>query len=180
MVTFDPPVSVTPLSGVDPGSIVRWKEAATWRVGFTVISNGDPNRRAIAAYYPGAHHFGWHHREGDLTVLSYGRDIIVRPDVESFAPDLTVTAGDVTLYTLEGAPTLIVMAGNDHSDMRFLNVETGNIESRRSWPLMSGYRTWSAGVCLRDGTFVEVLSVSPRSGSDQQSTDSSDLEPLDP
>jgi len=166
MVTFDPPVSVKLLSAVDPGSIVRWKEGGIWRVGFTVVSNGDPNRKAIAAYYPGAHHFGWHHRE-NLTVLSYGSEIIVRPDVESFALDLTVTSGDVTLYTLEGASTLIVMAGNNQSEMRFLNLETGNIESRRGWPLMSGYRTWSAGVCLRDGTFVEVLSVSPSSVSGQ-------------
>jgi hypothetical protein len=166
MVHFDPPVSVKLLSETDRGALVRWKEGAIWHVGFCVIVNAEPLRKAIAVYEPVAHCFKWHYRE-NLTVVSYGGDVLLRPDIESFASDLAVTAADDTLYTLEGAPTLMVAVGNN--DFRFLNLASGELQSRRAWPMMVGFRSWSAGVSLRDGTFVELLSVSSDSAFDEVS-----------
>jgi hypothetical protein len=156
MIHFDPPVSIKPLTDVEPGSLVRWGDQGH-HIGFCVFSTGDPQRRkACVVHDPDAHRFTWIYAES-TTVVSYGNEVIVRPDIASFAPELTVQA-DGTLFTLEGSPHLIVAVGNSP---QFLDLSTGELKSRQSWPMMGGYRSWVAGVQRSDG-FVEVLSVTPR------------------
>jgi hypothetical protein len=157
MIRFDPPVSMKPLTDVESGSLVRWGDQGQ-HAGFCVISTGDPQqRKSFVTYDPEAHRFNWEYADSP-TVVSYGNEVIVRPDVASFAPELTVQA-DGTLYTLEGSPHLVVAMGNS---VRFLDLSTGELKSRQSWPMMGGYRSWIAGVLRRDSGLVEVLSVTPR------------------
>jgi hypothetical protein len=157
MIHFDPKVLIRPLSDVEPGSLVRWGDRGQ-HVGFCILSAGDPNlRKAFAFYDSETHRFNWQHADVP-TVVDYGPDVIVRPDVETFAPELTAQA-DGTLYTLDGVPHLIVPVGNN---TRFLNLSTGELQSRQSWPMMGGYWTWVAGVRGGANGFTELLSIAPK------------------
>jgi hypothetical protein len=156
MIHFDPPGSIKPLTDVEPGSLVRWGEQGQ-HVGFCVISTADPSlRKSFVTYDPETNRFNWLYAE-DSTVVSYGSDIIVSTDVGSFSPALTART-DGTLYTLDGAPHLVVAIGND---IRFLNLATGEHQSKPSWPMMGGYRCWIAGVRGLDNRLFELLSVAP-------------------
>jgi hypothetical protein len=154
MIHFDPPKSIKSLADVEPGSLVRLGEQGQ-HLGFCMVSSGDPNlRRSVVTYDQQAHRFYYQHLDSP-TVVDYGNTIIVRPDAGSFSPELAAQA-DGTLYTLEGVPHLVVAVGNA---IRFLNLSTGQLQSRQSWPMMGGYRSWIAGVRGLDGRFIEVLSI---------------------
>jgi hypothetical protein len=154
MIQFDPPVLVKPLSDVQPGSFVRGENAQ--RVAICIISTGDPHKRKTLVIHDAqAHRFTWEHADNP-TVVSYESDVIVKPDVGSFHPELTATVSD-TLYTFDASPYLIVAMGNG---IRFVNLASGELQSRQSWPMMGSYRRWTAGVRGMDGRFIELLSVS--------------------
>jgi hypothetical protein len=154
MIHFDPKVSIRPLADVDAGSLVRWGDRGQ-HVGFCILSAGDPNsRKSFVIYDSETHRFNWQYADV-ATVVDYGPEVIVRPDVESFGPELTPQA-DGTLYALDGAPHLIVAVANN---TRFLNLSTGELQSRQSWPMVGGYRTWVAGIRGGENAFTELLSI---------------------
>jgi hypothetical protein len=158
MVHFDPPVSIRLLTDVEPGSFVRWGEQGQ-HVGICVIATNDPSlRKAFVRYDSEARRFNWEYAEG-VTVVSYGSDLVVKPDIGSFSPELTAQA-DGTLYTLDGLPHLLVAVGNA---LRFLNLASGELQSRHSFPQMGGYRRWIAGIRGLDSRVVELLSVTQKS-----------------
>jgi hypothetical protein len=161
MIQFDPPVSIKPLSEVQLGSIVRLGANAE-TIGFCVSGTQDP-RKGFAAYHADHRRFNWQYVE-TATVVSYDGAVIIKPEIESFVSDQAVGVPDSTLYTLEGAPTVMLIVGNNA--MRFLNISTGHFEGRQSWPLMSGYRNWLAGVRGGDGEFIELLAVSQTFGTE--------------
>jgi hypothetical protein len=133
MITFDPPISVQPLATVKPGSLVRWGESGE-HLGFAVRSTNDPNGPMSLVHFDAvARTFVWQYAD-QQTVLSYDGDAIVRPDVQSFSPSFTI-AVDGSLYWLEGAPYISVQVGNN---VRFLDLSTGELKSRQSWPLVDG------------------------------------------
>jgi hypothetical protein len=155
MITFDPPASIMTLSNVAPGSLVRW-DAGAVNTGFCVIRANDPTK-SLVSYDQQAQRFHYRHRDNP-TVISYGNDVIVHPEPASFQPELTV-AVDGTLYILEEVPHLMVAVGND---FRFLNLVSGEIYSRSSWPMMAGFRSWSAGVRRTNNEFIKLLCIVPR------------------
>ena len=166
MVTFDPPVSIMPLANVAPGSIVQWDPGAV-NTGFCVIDS--QSIKSMVSFDQQSQRFHYRYRENP-TVIGYG-NLIVRPEPASFYPDLTLTV-DGTLYILEEEPHLAVAVGND---FRFLKLSSGEIYSRSSWPMMAGFRSWSAGVRRADNKFIEFLRIAPRiSGED---TDEESVEP---
>jgi hypothetical protein len=156
MIIFDPPVSVQPLASIRPGSFVRWGVNGE-QLGFTVRSTNDPNGQiSLVQYDRAARRFVWHYADPQ-TVLSYGGDVVVRADVQSFSPSFTI-AVDSSLYWLDDAPHVSVAVGNN---LRFLDLNTGELQSRQAWPMVGGFRAWVAGVRRADGEFAPLIDVGP-------------------
>jgi hypothetical protein len=154
MITFDPAVSVQPLASVKQGSLVRWGENGEHR-GFAVRAINDPNgQMSLVQYDAAARRFVWQYSDPQ-TVLSYDGDCVVRPDVQSFSPSFAI-AVDSSLYWLDGAPYISVQVGNN---LRFLDLNTGELKSRQTWPMVGGFRTWVARVRSVDGEFVPLIAV---------------------
>jgi hypothetical protein len=154
MITFDPLVSVQPLASVKPGSLVRWGEKGEY-MGFAVRSTNDPNGQMSLVHYDGsARRFIWQYADPQ-TVLSYDGHVVVRPNVQSFSPSFAI-AVDSSLYWLDGAPYISVQVGNN---FRFLDLSTGELKSRQAWPMVGGFRAWTAGVTGADGELVPLIDV---------------------
>lgn len=154
MITFDPLVSVQPLASAKPGSLLRWGEKGE-HLGFAVRSTNDPNGQVSLVYYDAtARRFVWQYADPQ-TVLSYDGQIVVRPDVKSFSPSFTI-AVDSSLYWLDGAPHVSVQVGNN---LRFLDLSTGELKSRQAWPMVGGFRAWTAGVRGTDSELVLLIEV---------------------
>jgi hypothetical protein len=80
----------------------------------------------------------------------------VSPDLATFDPDAAPEPNG-TLYFLDGSPALIVPM---ESSIAFVDLTTGSISSRSSWPATSGFRSWRAGVPI-DGELVPLIEVAP-------------------
>jgi hypothetical protein len=154
MITFEPLVSVQSIASTRPGSLVRWGEKGE-HIGFAVRSTNDPNgEMSLVQYDAAARRLVWQYADPQ-TVLSYDGDVIVRPDVQSFSPSFTI-AVDGSLYWLDGAPYVSVQVGNN---VRFLDLNTGELKSRQSWPMVGGFRAWTAGVRGPDGELFPLIEV---------------------
>jgi hypothetical protein len=154
MITFDPPISVQPLATVKPGSLVRWGEKGE-HLGFAVRSSNDPNGQISLVHCDAAaRRFVWQYADAQ-TVLSYDGNVVVRPDVQSFSPSLII-AVDSSLYWLDAAPYASVQVGNN---LRFLDLSTGELKSRQAWPMVGGFRAWTAGVRGVDGELLPLIEV---------------------
>ena len=89
-------------------------------------------------------------------VVDFGKGYTVSPDLASFDPNIAPEP-NATLYFLEGSPTLILPMG---ASIGFANLATGSLSSRSSWPILSGFRSWRAGVPI-DGELVPLIEVIP-------------------
>ena len=160
MITFNPPISVQWLADVRPGSIVRWGEQGEQgeQLGFCVLSSSGPNgQKSLVTYDSSAARFVWQCADPQ-TVVSYDGDIVVTPNVQTFSPAFTIST-DSSLYWLEGVPSVSVQVGNN---VRFLDLNAGELKSRQSWPMVGGFRAWNAGIWGADGKFIPLMEIGVR------------------
>ncbi len=154
MITFDPSVSAQPLASAKPGSLIRLGENGE-RVGLVVRASNEPNvQLSLVRYDATARRFVWQYADPQ-TVVNYDGDVVVRPDVQSFSPYFAIAA-DCSLYWLDGAPYISVQVGNN---LRFLDLNAGELKSRQSWPMVAGFRAWAVGVRTADGQFLPLIEV---------------------
>ena len=149
---FNPSLKIKLLSAVDAGSLVLLGDA----YGFCIVNEGDPSRRRGAILYDGT---AFRYEVGVWpSVIDFGRSYTVSPDLGTFDPDVAPEPSG-TLYFIDGSPTLIVPT---EASMAFVDLTTGSISSRSSWPALSGFRSWRAGVPI-DGELVPLIDVAPES-----------------
>ena len=145
---FNPSLKIKPLSAVDAGSLILLGDS----YGFCTAGEGDPaQQRAVIRYDGTAFQYEagtWPH------VVDFGKDYTISPDLATFDPNVAPEPNG-TLYFLDGSPTLVLPMG---SSIAFVNLATGSISSRASWPILSGFRSWRAGVPI-DGELEPLIEV---------------------
>ena len=147
---FNPSLKIKPLSAVDAGSLILIGDA----YGFCIISEGDDSKQRAVILYDGAAFR--HEARVSSSVVDFGKSFTVSPDLATFDPDAAPEPNG-TLYFIDGSPTLILPM---EPSIVFVNLATGSMSSRASWPVMSGFRSWRAGVPI-DGELVPLVEVSP-------------------
>jgi hypothetical protein len=148
---FNPSLTIQPLSAIAAGSLILLGDS----YGFCIIAAGDPSKRRAVILYDGT---SFRYEDGDWpSVIDFGRSYTVSPDLGTFDPDGAPEANG-TLYFVDGSPTLIVPM---ESSLALVNLATGSLSSRSSWPAaMGGFRAWRAGVPI-DGALVPLIEVGP-------------------
>ena len=147
---FNPSLKIKPLSAVDPGSLILQGDT----YGFCIISEGDPSKQRAVILYDGT---AFRYEDGiGPQVVDFGESYTLSPDLGTFDPDVAPEPNG-TLYFLDGSPTLVVPM---ESSIAFVNLATGSMSSRASWPAISGFRSWRAGVPI-DGALVPLIEVAP-------------------
>jgi hypothetical protein len=147
---FNPSLKIKPLAAVEAGSLILLGDT----YGFCIVGEGDVSKRRAVILFDGA---TFRYEAGDWSsVVDFGRSYTVSPDLATFDADAAAEPNG-TLYFLDGSPTLIVPT---ESSLAFVNLATGSITSRSSWPAASGFRSWRAGVPI-DGELVPLIDVAP-------------------
>ncbi len=147
---FNPSLKIKPLSAVDPGALILQGDT----YGFCIISEGDPSQQRAVILYDGT---TFRYEDGiEAAVVDFGKSYTVSPDLGTFEPDVAPEPNG-TLYFLDGSPTLVVPM---ESSIAFVNLATGSMSSRASWPAISGFRSWRAGVPI-DGALAPLIEVGP-------------------
>jgi len=145
---FNPSLRIKLLSSVDPGSLILFGDT----YGFCIVREGDPAKQRAVIRYDGTafqYEVGtWPH------VVDFGKDYTISPDLATFDPNVAPEPNG-TLYFLDGSPCLVLPMG---PSIGFVNLTTGSISSRSSWPILSGFRSWRAGVPI-DGELVPLIEV---------------------
>jgi len=150
---LNPSLKIKLLSAVDAGSLILLGD----NYGFCIVNEGDPVKRRSVILYDGT---TFRHEVGVWpSVVDFGKGYTVSPDLGTFDPDAAPEPNG-TLYFLDGSPTLIVPL---ESSVAFVDLTTGSISSRSSWPALSGFRSWRAGVPL-DGELVPLIEVGSEPG----------------
>jgi phage baseplate assembly protein gpV len=145
---FNPSLRIKPLAAVEPGSLVLVGDV----YGFCAVAAGDAAQRRAVILYDGTA-FRYEMAVGSA-VVDFGKGYTVSPDLDTFDQDAAAEPNGM-LYFLEGAPTLVVPT---ESSIAFVNLATGSLSSRASWPALSGFRAWRAGVAI-DGALVPLIEV---------------------
>jgi hypothetical protein len=147
---FNPSLKIKLLSAVDPGSLILLGDA----YGFCIVNEGDPSKQRAVILYDGT---TFRHEVGIWpSVVDFGKSYTVSPDLATFDPDAAPEPNG-TLYFLDGSPTLILPM---ESSIAFVTLTTGSMSSRSSWPALSSFRSWRAGVPI-DGELVPLIDVGP-------------------
>jgi hypothetical protein len=145
---FNPSLKIKPVSAVDAGSLILLGDT----YGFCVVSEGDPSKQRGVILYDGT---TFRYEVGSWpSVVDFGKSYTVSPDLATFDPDAAPEPNG-TLYFLDGSPTLLLPT---ESSIAFVNLATGSMSSRSSWPALSGFRSWRAGVPI-DGELVPLIEV---------------------
>lgn len=145
---FNPSLKIKPLSAVDAGSLILLGDT----YGFCIVSEGDASKQCGVILFDGA---AFRYEVGSWSsVVDFGKSYTVSPDLATFDPDAAPEPNG-TLYFLDGSPTLVLPT---ESSIAFVNLTTGSISSRSSWPALSGFRSWRAGVPI-DGELVPLIEV---------------------
>jgi hypothetical protein len=145
---FNPSLKIKPLSAVDAGSLILLGDT----YGICVVGEGDPAKQRAVILYDGT---AFRYEAAVLpSVVDFGKSFTVSPDLTTFDPDLGAEPNG-TLYFLDGSPTLVLPMESSNA---FVNLTTGAISSRSSWPALSGFRSWRAGVAI-DGELVPLIEV---------------------
>jgi hypothetical protein len=147
---FNPSLKINLLSSIDPGSLILFGDT----YGFCTVRTGDPAKQRAVVRYDGA---AFRYEAGSWPhVVDFGKDYTISPDLASFDPNVAPEPNG-TLYFLDGSPTLILPMG---SAIGCVNLATGSLWSPASWPILSGFRSWRAGVPI-DGELVPLIEVVP-------------------
>ncbi|MGA2398349.1 MAG: hypothetical protein ABSG30_09865 [Steroidobacteraceae bacterium] len=147
---FNPSLKIKPLSSVDAGSLILFGDT----YGFCIVGEGDPAKQRAVIRYDGT---AFQYEVGTWPqVVDFGRGYTLSPDLATFDPDVAAEPNG-TLYFLDGVPTLVLPMA---SSIGFVNLTTGTMSSRASWPTVSGFRSWRAGVPI-DGELVPLIEVVP-------------------
>src|SRR5580698_5192988 len=145
---FNPSLKIRPLSAVDAGSLILLGDT----YGFCIASGGDPSKRRAAILYAGT---TFRYEAGVWpSVIDFGTSYTISPDLATFDPNVAPEPNG-TLYFLDGSPALVLPMG---SSIGFVNLTTGSMSSPSSWPILSGFRSWRAGVPI-DGELVPLIEV---------------------
>jgi hypothetical protein len=145
---FNPSLKIKPLSAVDAGALILLGDT----YGFCIVSEGDASKQRGVILYDGA---AFRYEVGSWpSVVDFGKSYTVSPDLATFDPDAAPEPNG-TLYFLDGSPTLVLPT---ESSIAFANLMTGSMSSRSSWPALSGFRSWRAGVPI-DGVLVPLIEV---------------------
>jgi hypothetical protein len=147
---FNPSLTIKPLSAVEAGSLILLGDT----YGFCIIGERDPSKLRAVILYDGTTFR--YEKAVWPSVVDFGRSYTVSPDLGTFDPDVAPEPNG-TLYFPDGSPTLIVPM---ESSIAFVNLATGSMSSRSSWPAMGGFRVWRAGVPI-DGALVPLIEVGP-------------------
>jgi len=151
---FNPSLKVRPLSAVDAGSLILLGDT----YGFCILGEGDASKQRAVILYDGT---TFRYEAGaSPCVVDFGKGYTVSPDLATFDADAAAEPNG-TLYFLDGSPTLILQT---EPSIAFVNLTTGSISSRSSWPTLSGFRSWRAGVPI-DGELVPLIEVGPEAAS---------------
>jgi hypothetical protein len=147
---FNPSLKIQPLAAVQAGSLLLLGDA----YGFCIIGEGDPSQERAVMLYDGA---AFRYEVGLWpAVVDFGKSFTVSPDLATFDPDAAPEPNG-TLYFIDGSPTLILPLD---ASLACVSLATGSMSLRSSWPAMSGFRSWRAGVPI-DGELVPLIEVSP-------------------
>jgi hypothetical protein len=147
---FNPSLKIKVLSSVDAGSLILFGDT----YGFCTVREGDPAKQRAVIRYDGT---AFQYEVGAWPqVIDFGKDYTISPDLATFDPDVAPEPNG-TLYFLDGSPTLVLPMG---SSIGFVNLATGSVSSRASWPIVSGFRSWRAGVPI-DAELVPLIEVGP-------------------
>ena len=147
---FNPSLKIKPLSSVDAGSLILFGDT----YGFCIVGEGDPAKQRAVIRYDGT---AFQYEVGTWPqVVDFGRGYTLSPDLATFDPDVAAEPNG-TLYFLDGVPTLVLPMA---SSIGFVNLTTGTMSSRASWPTVSGFRSWRAGVPI-NGELVPLIEVVP-------------------
>lgn len=145
---FNPSLKIMLLSSVDPGSLILLGDT----YGFCIVREGDPAKQRAVIRYDGT---AFQYEVGTWPlVVDFGKDYTISPDLATFDPNVAPEPNG-TLYFLDGSPSLVLPMG---PSIGFVNLTTGSISSRSSWPILSGFRSWRAGVPI-DGELVPLIEV---------------------
>jgi hypothetical protein len=145
---FNPSLKIKPLAAVDAGSLILVGDT----YGFCIVREGDPAKQRAVILYDGA---TFRYEAGSWPcIVDFGKSYTVSPDLATFDPDAAPEPNG-TLYFLDGSPTLILPM---ESSVAFVNLAAGSISSRSSWPTLSGFRSWRAGVPI-DGELAPLIEV---------------------
>jgi hypothetical protein len=151
---FNPSLNIKPLSAVEAGSLVLLGDT----YGFCIVGERDAaNQRAVLLYDGSSFRY---ELGASPFVVDFGKGYTVSPDLATFDADAAPEPNG-TLYFLDGAPTLIVPM---EPSVVFVNLATGGVASRSSWPALSGFRSWRAGVPI-DGALVPLIEVAAEGAS---------------
>ncbi len=147
---FNPSLRIKVLSSVDAGSLILFGDS----YGFCIVGEGDPAKQRAVIRYDGS---AFQYEMGTWPqVVDFGRDYTLSPDLATFDPNVAPEPNG-TLYFLDGSPNLVLPTG---SSLAFVNLATGSISTRSTWPTVSGFRSWRAGVPI-DGELVPLIEVVP-------------------
>ena len=147
---FNPSLKINLLSSIDPGSLILFGDT----YGFCAVRAGDPAKQRAVIRYDGA---AFRYEAGSWPhVVDFGKEYTISPDLASFDPNVAPEPNG-TLYFLDGSPTLVLQMG---SATGCVNLATGSLWAPASWTILSGFRSWRAGVPI-DGELVPLIEVVP-------------------
>jgi len=146
---FNPSLKIKLLSSIDPGSLVLIADS----YGFCAVSAGDPAKQHAVIRYDGA---AFQYEGGTGPLVDFGKGYTISPDLATFEPNAAPEPNG-TLYFLDGSPALLLSVG---TSIGFVNLSTGLMSTPSSWPILSGFRSWRAGVAI-DGELVPLIEVVP-------------------
>ena len=154
MITFDPPVLICPLSNVAPGSIIR----VAGRIGFCGQSPEDPQQNLMLIYTESPR-FRFRIPDQSITVLNFGSDLVIRPNLPSFQFEHVPAGQDSTseLLIVDGAPKIVMHAEGGSTRMLDLNSGKTGPAARN---IASAFTIWEVGIELSFGRFFPLMSLS--------------------
>jgi hypothetical protein len=167
MITFDPPISTCLLSAVAPGSIIRVRD----EIGFCAFNPSDPQRTRMLVSLRAADSPSFHYSVPGAheTVLSFGQDLILRPNFETYDGELVRSEDSkAELFMVDGDPKIIVHLPRPDRAVRLLDLKSGELSSLTGVRAATGFLEWSAGISTKRGRFHPLIFVGGRPDSNSE------------
>ena len=151
MRKLEPQIAVKALNDVPHGALVLFQHAIAFaafnpsaRV-VTLAAHDAPNGRFVYRYFDSA----------PPTVLVPTGEVVIRPNLHSFAPDVNLQPASTSLF-YKDEPYLVVQLPIA-SDFRLLGLNTGALVSARQTQ-MDAFTAWEVGV-MSLGEFLPLLKI---------------------
>jgi hypothetical protein len=157
MITLDPPMAVRLLSEVKPGSLVELGGAR----GFCAFNPSDPSKTRIMVMYD-AKRGAFRYSMTPVTVLDFGADLIINPNLKSVLEDLLPSGEATTELLLLGDSPKIVLRIDVGDSARLLDLKTGQLEPLPRGATMTAFKQWTVCIDTKAGRLLPLLDVGPR------------------